>query len=499
MCNTALRVGGTALAVVFACIGSRGVAGTYSSAVLADGPVGYYRLNETNWYHGCQQWIGRFGDRRQLHHSYSRAGRHWPHPLQSGRTEAGECQRRGNDRRLRSRQQSHSLADQLCRPLSDEWGEPARRDARFCRQSSRYHRRTVTLEAWIFRDPQTDGFDGNNEGIIAKFHGGSPISGPTRCSFVPLESHSIPHQHIPDFLTAPTTFHRPKASSLSANGPMWRQRTFLARAYGAVCQREPGGPAARPGGHSTVPFQFIGPGLDWQAIVDHEPATPIRGQDRRSGDLQQGLDGRTNPRTLPEAGIPCPTTGSLVLAASSRQQQRRGFASVAAARPVAGGRSPIEWLTEWSPNWRRTPNESDDCKCRVIRSVAGGAAGHRTPLHTATTCWKTTRSRTITSTRRTGPLAANSSTAAPRSTEATSVTVRLLKAREPSTLVRSVLGPAIRAVRPRSPEWMPTITPSIRASISLIHRPFQQPPGKSARRSGRRRRHSARHHGRIDA
>ena len=47
----------------------------------------------------------------------------------------------------------------------------------------------LTLEAWIYRDAQTDGFNGNNEGIISKWNGGTPGQRAFNLVYRPIGNH----------------------------------------------------------------------------------------------------------------------------------------------------------------------------------------------------------------------------------------------------------------------------------------------------------------------
>ena len=139
MCNTALRVAATA--VVFACIGSS-VAGTYSSAVLADGPVGYYRLNETTGTTAANSGsAGSAIDGNYIIHTPAPEGTGPIHFNQAG-PRPGNASGTGTIVGFEADNKAIHSRINFVDPFPTNGGNPRIRDARYGRQPLGYHRRT---------------------------------------------------------------------------------------------------------------------------------------------------------------------------------------------------------------------------------------------------------------------------------------------------------------------------------------------------------------------
>jgi len=136
------------------------VAGTYSSAVLADGPVAYYRLGETSGSVAANSSANgsaldgaytNFGAGQTLPSTPSSINQLGPRPgdPSASNTILGfESDNIG----IRSGANTNAQVDVADNNLLDITG-------------------ALTLEAWVRRDPQA--VNGNNEGIVGKFVGGT--------------------------------------------------------------------------------------------------------------------------------------------------------------------------------------------------------------------------------------------------------------------------------------------------------------------------------------
>ena len=152
-----------------ACYSSLAVASPYSDAVLADGPIAYYRLNETAGTTAANGGTaGALLDGTFIGYGAAAEG---SGPINIGQSgpRPGDSSGAASITGLESDNRAiHSAINFTAFPTA---GENPRVEVADFADNPLDILGALTLEAWVYRDPQTDGFGSNNEGIVGKFIG----------------------------------------------------------------------------------------------------------------------------------------------------------------------------------------------------------------------------------------------------------------------------------------------------------------------------------------
>ena len=311
MTSRALRVA----PIVLVCITTNANASLYSDAVLANGPVGYYRLNETTGTTAANSGsAGSAIDGTYIIHTPAPEGTGPIHFNQAG-PRPGDASGAGTIVGFESDNKAIHSRINFVDPFPTNGGNP-RVEVLDTVGNPLDITGALTLEAWIYRDPQTDGFNGNNEGIISKWNGGTPGQRAFNLVYRPVGNHirfltsntglsigaydfPTPDNVIPlgVWTHVAATYIPSTRSALFINGNLVAERTD-------------------PAGIPPSLFDSAAPLWIGNQFTTTDPLHPFEGKVDEAAIYNEALTDAQILAHYREAVIPEPATGSLVLAAA---------------------------------------------------------------------------------------------------------------------------------------------------------------------------------------